>query len=465
MKNATVLICCLCGLLLASCNQSADGPLFNGKDVDNWEVKGEASVADQTLTLSGAGTEMLLKSGKYKDFKLSMEVLTTPGGKGAVAFHTDNGLKKGYRVAINNDRRDKTWWKMTGSLLYVRNLTKSFVKEDTWFKMDIIAEGNTVTVNINGAPVVEYTQPAEPYRTRTDVESLLGEGTFALLSEGTGKIQFKSITVQSLKPEQREALVEKQLAEATDENTDQIIRLHQQDFPVLDYHVHLKGGLTPESAARQSRKYGINYAIAPNCGIGFPITNDQQVMEFLNKMRGEPFILAMQAEGREWIDTFSPEVRAEFDYVFTDALTFTDDKDRRSQIWIPQRTWIDNDEQKYMDMIVDRICKVLEEPMDIYVNPCFIPDQMNDRYDAFWTEARMNKFVEALAKSGKALEINNRYKIPNKAIILKAKQAGVKFTFGTNNAEAEFGKLEYCIRMKEECGLTAADMYKPKIKI
>ena len=111
-------------------------------------------------------------------------------------------------------------------------------------------------------------------------------------------------------------------AEANDEQNDEIIKLHQSDFPVLDYHVHLKGGLTKEVAAKQSRKTGINYTIAPNCGIGFPITNDQQVMDYLNEMRSQPFILGMQAEGREWITTFSPETLKEFDYVFTDALTF-----------------------------------------------------------------------------------------------------------------------------------------------
>jgi len=40
---------------------------------------------------------------------------------------TDPNLKKGYRIAINNDRADKVWWKMTGSLVSVRNLTKSLM--------------------------------------------------------------------------------------------------------------------------------------------------------------------------------------------------------------------------------------------------------------------------------------------------------------------------------------------------
>ena len=110
--------------------------------------------------------------------------------------------------------------------------------------------------------------------------------------------------------------------------------------------------------------------------------------------------------------------------MFTDALTFKDNKGRRTRLWIPEETWIENEEQ-YMDMIVDRICSVLEEPVDIYVNPCFLPSPMDKRFDEFWTEARMNRFVEALAKSGKALEINELYNIPNKAIIMKAKAAAL----------------------------------------
>ncbi|MDR3141639.1 MAG: DUF1080 domain-containing protein [Tannerellaceae bacterium] len=464
MKNVFLLLTSVCCFALASCSSPGSGYLFDGKDSSKWNTSGQVSVADETLTLSGANTQAVLKKGAYKNFRLSMEVRTAPGGKGAIWFHTDPALSKGYSVAVNNDREDPVWWKMTGSLVSVRNLTKSFVKENDWFTMDIIAEGRKVTVNINGSPVVEYIEPENPYRIAPHTNTLLSEGTFALVSEGSGDIQFKNIAVTSLNLQEEGIDVNEQAALATNEQTDEIIRLHQEDFPVLDYHVHLKGGLTKEEAAKQSRKTGINYVIAPNCGIGFPITNDVEVLQFLNEMRSEPFILAMQAEGREWITTFSPEVRNEFDYVFTDALTFTDNKGRRSRIWIPAETWIEN-EQQYMDLIVDKICGVLQEPMDIYVNPCFLPPQMQDRYDEFWTEERMNKFIDALVKSGKALEINELYNIPNKAILQKAKDAGIKFTFGTNNVKPEVSGLEYSIRMKKELGLTVGDMYKPKIKI
>ncbi|MCD7913926.1 MAG: DUF1080 domain-containing protein [Tannerellaceae bacterium] len=463
MKRISILLTSVCCLILASCNTSGSGSLFDGNSTDKWATTGQVFVEDQVLTLKGENASAVLKNGKYKNFTLHMDVCTSPGGKGAVWFHTTPTLGKGYQVAINNDREDPVWWKMSGSLISVRNLTKSFVKEEEWYKMDIQVDGNAISVHINGAPVVDYIEPASPYRVGPHATATISEGTFAIVSSGDGDIRIRNIEVTVL-PEKNFTEVNTQLIQAVNEQTDEIIRLHQEDFPVLDYHVHLKGGLTKEVAARQSRQTGINYAIAPNCGIGFPITNDQEVMKFLTEMRSEPFILAMQAEGREWLTTFSQEVRDEFDYVFTDALTFADHKGRRTRLWIPEETWID-EEEKYMDLIVDRICEVLQEPMAIYVNPCFLPSPMDERYDEFWTEARMNKFVDALAKSGKGLEINELYNIPNKAIILKAKEAGVKFTFGSNNVTPEVSDLSYSIRMKKECGLTAEHMYKPSIKI
>jgi len=462
MKKLSILLTGILIALTTSCSGSGSGELFNGQENSRWNTQGNVTVKDNALTLTGTDALAVLKSSNYKNFNLTLQLRTTPGGKGAVWFHSDPTLSKGYGIAINNDRNDPVWWKMTGSLISVRNLTKSFVKENDWFTMNILVEGQNVKVRINEELVVDYIQPASPYRAAPNDKALLSEGTFALVSNGAGEIQFKNIAVEVLDAKGIDTA--SQLAQANNEQTDEIIRLHQEDFPVLDYHVHLKGGLTKEEAAKQSRKTGINYTIAPNCGIGFPITNDEQIYTYLDEMRSQPFILAMQAEGREWLTTFSQAARDEFDYVFTDALTFTDNKGRRTRLWIESETWIE-DEQKYMDLIVDKICDVLQEPVDIYVNPCYLPDKMSNRYDEFWTEARMNKFVDALAKSGKALEINELYNIPNKAILMKAKEAGVKFSFGTNNVVPEVSMLEYSIRMKKELGLTSKDMYKPKIKI
>jgi hypothetical protein len=48
-----------------------------------------------------------------------------------------------------------------------------------------------------------------------------------------------------------------------------IIRMSTENDPRIDYHVHLKGGLTIERALANSRRSGINYGIAISCGLGF----------------------------------------------------------------------------------------------------------------------------------------------------------------------------------------------------
>jgi hypothetical protein len=215
-----------------------------------------------------------------------------------------------------------------------------------------------------------------------------------------------------------------------------------------------------------SRKVGIFYGLAPNCGIGFPITSDADIYTYLDTTKNLSCFQAMQGEGREWPTTFSGNAREQFDYVFTDGMTFTDHKGRRTRIWMPEEVWIDIPQEQYMDIIVDRIVKVIkEEPINVYVNPTALPDQMMPDYDKLWTDVRINKVIEALVTRQIALEINARYRVPHENIIRAAKDAGIRFAFGTNNASAtDIGKLGYCIEMMKKCNITERDMYFPVLK-
>ena len=116
-------------------------------------------------------------------------------------------------------------------------------------------------------------------------------------------------------------------------------------------------------------------------------------------MQGQPVFVAMQAEGREWVNLFSKEAVAKFDYVFTDSMTIVDDSGRRMRLWITNEVPEIKDKQAFMDMLVDRTVKILDtEPIDIYVNPTFLPDSISAEYDQLWTEARMRKVIDAAAR-------------------------------------------------------------------
>lgn len=234
---------------------------------------------------------------------------------------------------------------------------------------------------------------------------------------------------------------------------------------LIDLHIHLKEDLTIEEAIRKSEAEGLVYGIAANCGLGFPIQTDEEIYDYLKYMRQYPqFYVGMQAEGREWLSMFSEEAITQFDYVFTDAMTFTDSKGRRNRIWIEEETWID-DEQEFMDYLVQVSVGIIStEPIDIFVNPTFLPDEMADRYDFFWTEERMLKVIDAAKANNVAIEINNRFMIPSEKFIKMAKASGVKFTIGTNNVDKNFPPPHFAEKMIVKCGLDNSDFWTPDMK-
>jgi hypothetical protein len=460
-------------LLLASATVAACGPaadkwtsLMPDKDFSNWRTvadKPDAEAGPGEIVVSGnkvmiyAPADVEAPLPVFKNFVLRARAMTEPGA--ASSLWIAHGEGYGYEIALGGTRLDGGQLKR-GSLVNVRNVYRGMARDGEWFDLDVAVKGHNITVRVNGILLVDYVEPAKPYRAEPQdgtgvATGLLGSGgTFAIDSwEGTTRL--RDVAVQIL-PDDAEGRTD-----AVDEQTDRVIRLQQAGFPVIDHHVHLKGW-SQDEAMDNSRRTGIFYAIAPNCGIGFPITNDAEVANFIDTTRNLPALMAMQGEGREWPQTFSAASRGMFDFVFTDALTFTDHAGRRVRLWIDDEVIIDVPQQQYMEQIVDRTVDVISgEPIDVFVNPFFLPTAMMADYDALWTDERISRVVAALKEHGVALEVNARYRIPNACTIKAAMAAGVPLTFGTNNADPAIGKLEYCFEMMDECGITAAHMYRP----
>ncbi len=233
-----------------------------------------------------------------------------------------------------------------------------------------------------------------------------------------------------------------------------------------DYHVHVKGALTLDAALRRSQETGITYGIVLNGGLTFPVHDDAGLEAFLREARGKAAYVAFQAEGREWVGLFGRATLEKFDYVFTDAMTWTDDRGRRMRLWIPEDVGRIDDPQEFMDTLVDRASGIFAgEPIDLYVNPTFLPAQLAKDYDRLWTPARMKRIVEGLSANGIGMEINNRYRIPSAAFVRLAQRAGIKFACGTNNAGADdLGRNEYCEQIIAEVGLGPADFWTPPVE-
>ncbi len=454
-------------ILLASCTQNSQKwtSMMPDADFSNWRVindKPDAAATKDEIVISGNKVMIWGPSDEaqplplVRNFVLSAQVFVEPETASSLWFH--HGEQYGYEVIIGPKRLDDSH-QTTGSLNNVRNVFKSSAPNGEWFDLEVAVRGKQITVNINNIPVVDYVEPTEPYRISKDI-GWLSAGTF-VIDSWAGTTRFRDMKLQQLPDELSPTQAGR--TDAIDERTDRVIRLQQAGFPVIDFHVHLKGW-NKEQALENSRRVGIFYGIAPNCGIGFPLTSDADIDKFLDTTRNISAFLAMQGEGREWPMTFSVASREKFDYVFTDALTFTDHKNRRVRLWIDDEVIIDIPQEQYMDLIVEKTVEVIrDEPIDIFVNPFFLPTAMMANYDTFWTDERIAKVIQTLVDKGVALEINARYRIPNARTIKAAMEAGVPLAFGTNNADPNLGTLEYCFEMMDECGIRAENMYFPNL--
>jgi hypothetical protein len=446
--------------------------LFNGHSLEGWkavEHKHSFRVEDGKIVADGPRAYLFYTgrggNANFKNFDLKAEVLTRPGACSGIHFHTqfqwDGPLRTGFKVQINNayagegDERDR---RKTGSLYGIRDIYKAMVNDDEWFEVRAQVRDKQTQVWLNGTLIVDYIEPAQPADSTAPA---LSHGAIALeCCDSQPKVYFRNLVVKPLPDDLRTPL--EQLPQVDDVYR-QLLQMNRDGYPVVDYHTHLKGGLTLEQALANSRRLGIMYGIAVNGGLKFPITTDAGVLDFLASMKGTPAFIGLQGEGREWVTLFSREAIAKFDYIFTDCMTFSDDRGVRRRMWIPEEVGEIPDPEQFMEMFVSRIVGILNhEPIDIHANPTFLPDVIAHDYDRLWTPERMQRVIEAAKANDVAIEINNRYRIPSAAFIQRAKNAGVKFSFGTNNGDPNLGRMEYALAMVKHCGLTWQDIFVPK---
>ncbi len=456
---------------------SNDGiSLFDGKTLKGWkaaENKATWRVEEGALVCHGPRSHLFYVGDAvkhdFKNFEFMAEVKTTPGSNSGIYFHTayqETGWPaQGYECQVLNSNPptkpgEYVEHKMTGSLYAIRNVWKAPVPDHVWFNYRIVVQGKTIRTYLNDALMVDYTEPENPFRPEDKKGRLLSSGTFALQGhDPQSVVYYKNLRVKPLPDDLPTPGTP--LADADYDR--ELTRLSNDNFPLLDLHVHLKGGLEMEPALANARQYGFTYGLAVNCGLQMGFETDAEVEKYIANYKKPPHtFFAMQAEGREWLAMFSKQTIAKFDYVFTDAMTWTNDNGKRMRLWIKEELEI-GDPQNFMEQLVSNIEKILStEPIHLYANASYIPDELNDRYDELWTPERMERVIKALVDHKIAMEINDRRKIPSAAFIKRAKAAGVKFTFGTNNAGGDdLGKLAYCIAMIAECGLTPNDMWLP----
>lgn len=446
--------------------------LFDGKTLTGWKASANAaswSVREGMICADGPDSHLFHTARPFKNFEFEADVLTRAACNSGIYFHTEfqpaGFPKKGFEVQINNTAGGAGTYrerKRTGSLYSMRNVPQQVANDDEWFRIAIAVRGKNIQVRVNGMLTVDYTEPANPVLPPTqETGRFLSDGLFALQCHDPGsKAFFRNLRVRPLPDTEP---TPGPLPAEPDATYKKIIELGAKNYPLVDWHVHLKPGLGVTEALERSRRDGIYYGISANCGRLSQYKTEAEAMAFIDSVKGNAAYVGMQAEGADWQKIFTPRVTDRFDYIFNDGLIWTDDKGRWTRIYRPQDTGPIANPEAFVDEIVERTVHLLKHtPMDILAIPTFLPDALEPQRDRLWTTPRIRRIVDAAAAHQVAIEMSDRYRVPGLAFLQMAKEAGCKFTLGTGNSSAtDLRRSEYGLEMITALNLSWQDLWVP----
>jgi hypothetical protein len=229
------------------------------------------------------------------------------------------------------------------------------------------------------------------------------------------------------------------------------------DYPLIDYHVHLTEQFTIEMAVKLSGELNVKFGIVEHPGPHTGIQTDADLKRYVENLRKYPVYIGLQPMFRNWSDAFSKDALKQLDFVLMDADTVPLGNNAYLEIW-RHNNYID-DIPTFMILYMDHIVNILMyEPISIFARPTYLPVNFGRYYDELWTEDRVQRIIQLAKERNIAFEISTPMHVPKKEIIIAAKNAGLKFTFGTNARNFDAGKLHYGLKMVEECGLSRNDM-------
>ena len=452
--------------------------LFDGRSLDGWRAAEHPEtwrVEDGCLVTRGPRSHLFyqgpVSDHQFRNFELVAEVRTEPSARSGIYFHTqfqETGWpESGYQVEINNSHAadgESCEWNRTGSLAAVRNIHRPNVSDGQWFELRLSVVAPRIRIWTNGHLTVDYLEPEKPVRRPVDVRRVLSRGTIALMGHGPASVvAFRKIAIRLLPEDADPQLADRPSIDGYGVRPDEIDRLAGEGVPVIDYHIHLRGGMTVEKSLERQAVTGVNLGVLENLGSGWPLDTDQRLREFLDHNSGRPLFVGVQVNDRDWHLKHSPELLGRLDYVLGDTMIMPmpDDDSPPVKLWLADEYTID-DPQSWMERYMRHNLRVLAEPITILANPTYLPPAVKDRYDQLWTDQRMRQVIQAAIDNGVALEINATSGLPSDRFIRLAKQMGAKFTFGTNNFDDRRIDLSRYFEAIRRHRLTASDMYVPK---
>jgi len=234
---------------------------------------------------------------------------------------------------------------------------------------------------------------------------------------------------------------------------EQVARLKAKNIPLTDYHIHIRGGMTPEKAFDWAQKTGIRSGVLENVGKGWPLSDNDKIKAFIDDAKKFPeLLIGIQVNDRDWYVVIDPALRAQLDFVLADTMIMDGQK-----LWA-EGEYSTANENIWLERYFVHCMTVVNEPITILANPTYLPAKIAHRYDDLWTTDRMIRLIDAAVKNNVALEIQSDTKFPNKKFIELAIERGAKFSIGRNNSDDKQNELKRSLDWLEELNVKPENM-------
>lgn len=240
--------------------------------------------------------------------------------------------------------------------------------------------------------------------------------------------------------------------------------ISSRGIQICDMHIHARGGVTPEVAARRESATGIKSALVTNYGKDCEVDSESKLLDFLAQVKsvkidGKHMLAGVQVNDRDWHLKMSPETRAKFDFILADALIILHADGSSTKLW--EIKSVENP-QKWMEIYFAHNMRILDEPVTIFANPTYLPKPLQSMYDELWTDERLEAFMSKAARKGIVLEIQaESFAQANPRFLAAAKKHKVKFSFGSDNLTGRAQNLDSWAKAVELGNLTPSDFWTP----
>jgi histidinol phosphatase-like PHP family hydrolase len=239
-----------------------------------------------------------------------------------------------------------------------------------------------------------------------------------------------------------------------------------------DLHCHTTmsdGWLELERVVEVAESLGVQVGIADHVSgrdPSFMLADEAAVRRYLDAIEGAPVFRSGEFC---WCDdlwkTLPDEVMDRFDYrIGSNHGFWLPDGSTALPFWQTLPAPWDRKPQELMDIMVANLCDLVRAmPIHIVAHSTLIPPAfvaMESDPHAWWTEPREERYVEALRGSGVAMEISNRYRLPHDRLLLRARDAGVRFTLGSDgHMEEQVAQLGWAEETARRVGIGEGDLF------